>query len=213
MNAYATIDDSRLQYIERNQDRLRADLYNGLQDVLHPHDLPQNLPAGAQADPLRDQQLGRRVILPSSYSRGPRHYSALYQNAMSLVQLFQKPTLFTTFTANPGWKEVQDELYDGQTPNDRPDLICDAFFYKFRSLLHDIDNGCFGPVQGKVWVIEYQKRGLPHAHLVVWLENRNDFLIPENVDRIVSAQLPGPGSDPLLVEAVKKFMIHGPCGH
>lgn len=109
MNAYAIVDDSRSRYLELNQNKSRVDVYNGLHDALHPADFPNNLPPALRPDPMRDAPLGRRVILPSSHARGPRRYHSLYQNAMALVQVFQKPTLFITFTANSTRKEIKDD--------------------------------------------------------------------------------------------------------
>ena len=50
------------------------------------------------------------------------------------------------------------------------------FHIKLASLIEDllgIDNkpGIFGRVIGKIHVIEYQKRGLPHAHILLILHS------------------------------------------
>ena len=58
--------------------------------------------------------------------------------------------LLHTFTAYPQWKEIEDELYPGQTAADRPELTCDVFYCKFRALLTDIEDGCFARVRAKV---------------------------------------------------------------
>ena len=67
----------------------------------------------------------------------------------------------------------------------------------------------FGPTKCHMYSIEWQKRGLPHAHILVWLENR---IRPEQIDSIISAELPDPEADPRLFEIVLKNMVHGPCG-
>lgn len=73
-----------------------------------------------------------------------------------------------TFTGNPRWKEIDSELFDGQgSAVDRPDLVTRVFRLKLQSLMKDIAGGAFGPLRADVWVIEYQKRGLPHAHIVL----------------------------------------------
>ena len=42
---------------------------------------------------------------------------------MPIVRKLGKPTLFVTFTCNPNWEEIQNELRDGQTAVDRPDVV------------------------------------------------------------------------------------------
>ncbi|GFR22669.1 helitron_like_N domain-containing protein [Trichonephila clavata] len=58
--------------------------------------------------------------------------------------------------------------------------------------------------------LEWQKRGLPHAHILVWLI---DKLRPEEIDSIISAEIPDPSTDQLLFDIVTTNMIHGPCGN
>ena len=63
-----------------------------------------------------------------------------------------------------------------------------------------------------VYVIEFQKRGLPHAHILLWLENRYKCKTPEEIDDIISAEMPSPTRDPEGYKAVTEYMLHGPCG-
>ena len=58
--------------------------------------------------------VGRRTVLPSSYISGPRHMSALYQDAMAVVRKFGKPDLFITMTCNPKWTEITAALEENQ---------------------------------------------------------------------------------------------------
>lgn len=62
-----------------------------------------------------------------------------------------------------------------------------------------------------VYTIEFQKRGLPHVHIIVWLDKDGPLGV-DDIDRFISAQLPDPAIDPVGYEAVSAFMIHGPCG-
>ncbi|XP_015124346.1 uncharacterized protein LOC107046271 [Diachasma alloeum] len=64
-----------------------------------------------------------------------------------------------------------------------------------------------------VWVVEYQKRGLPHVHLLLTLKADHKIATPDAVDKYISAEIPDPNDDPILHQAVMKHMIHGPCGH
>ena len=111
---------------------------------------------------------------------------------------------------DPKSDEVTRELKSGQTPYDRPDILCRLFKIKLDNLIKDIvKDGIFGKSKAHVHVIEFQKRGAPHAHILIWIENFDQS--PENIDNTISAEIPHPNSS--LHETVKKFMIHGPCGN
>ena len=62
----------------------------------------------------------------------------LFQDSMAIVRHFGRPTLFITFTANPKWEEILQELLPGQSAVDQPDLVARVFHLKQRQLLHEI---------------------------------------------------------------------------
>ena len=202
VDAWSVCDYNKLSWIRNHQSQLRADLYNGLADSL----LAQDFNA---------QATGRRIILPSSYTGGDRYMQQLYQDSMAIVRHFGRPTLFITFTANPKWKEIVDELLPGQTAVDRPDLVARVFHLKQRQFLHELRHkNIFGRFLGYVWTIEYQKRGLPHMHLLLFLHSDDRFLTSEKIDEIICAELPDPAIDPNgeLSAVITSCMVHGPCG-
>ena len=67
----------------------------------------------------------------------------------------------------------------------------------------------FGPVRSHMYTIEWQKRGLPHAHILIWLIHK---LKTTDIDSIISAELPDPNQDEELFKIIESQMIHGPCG-
>jgi hypothetical protein len=93
VDAYAAIEQSRLNYLRRNQKKLRADLYQGLQDAL-------------EAGDTDTTTLGTRIVLPSSFTGGPRFMVQLYQDAMAICRSFGLPSYFITFTCNPNWPYI-----------------------------------------------------------------------------------------------------------
>ena len=73
----------------------------------------------------------------------------------------------------------------------------------------------FGVIVAYFGAIEWQKRGLPHAHFLFTLAEEDVPRTPEDIEKIVSAEIPDPDSDDpvqqTLHELVKKYMVHGPC--
>lgn len=63
-----------------------------------------------------------------------------------------------------------------------------------------------------MYTIEFQKRGLPHAHLLLWLSGSNKITTTSDINNIISAELPDPLLYPQLYKSVTSYMIHGPCG-
>ncbi|CAN1332158.1 ATP-dependent DNA helicase pif1 [Linum perenne] len=65
---------------------------------------------------------------------------------------------------------------------------------------------------GDVEVVEFQKRGLPHVHMLIFLAEEDKLNSASDIDSVIQAEIPDRYSDPKCYEAVTKFMIHGPCG-
>ena len=133
---------------------------------------------------------------------------------MSIVQELQKPDLFITFTTDPNWKEIQDNLFENQTAYDRPDLVARVFNLKKKELLKDLyDNGILGKVVAHVHTIEFQKRGLPHVHILIILDKQDTLHTTDDYDKVVCAEIPNQNANPRLYECVMKHMIHHHTEH
>ncbi|KAF7844087.1 ATP-dependent DNA helicase PIF1-like [Senna tora] len=61
-------------------------------------------------------------------------------------------------------------------------------------------------------VIEFQKRGLPDAHMLLILGDDDKLNSPDVYDQIVKAEIPLQSDQPELYTSVLKHMIHGLCG-
>ncbi len=200
VDQYSKVESQRLLYLRNNQASLRAELYRGVVDAVMNND-------------TNTTNMGRLIVLPSSFTGGHRHMAQLYQDSMAIVRHFGKPDLFITMTCNPKWDEIRQELKPGETANDRPDLVTRVFRIKLQSLLDDLlKKGVFGKVVADIHVIEWQKRGLPHAHILVILHPDDKPRGPDDYGRIVSAELPDKDAHPELYDIITTCMLHGPCG-
>ncbi|CAN6876066.1 unnamed protein product [Brassica oleracea] len=113
VDVYSSIEEDRLRWHRINQDVLRAELYSNVCDAVGKGDSDA-------------RTVGKRFILPPSFTGGPRYLIEKYHDAMAICRQFGNPDLFITMTANPNWKEIKDHLaaYGGDSPNDRPDIEC-----------------------------------------------------------------------------------------
>jgi ATP-dependent DNA helicase PIF1 len=83
---------------------------------------------------------------------------------------------------------------------------------KLKALLADLlENDILGKVLAQVWVIEFQKRGLPHAHILLVLQDEDKPRIVDDYDRFVSAKIPDVDLFPQLYETVATCILHGSC--
>ncbi|KAH9554075.1 hypothetical protein CY35_08G045700 [Sphagnum magellanicum] len=132
---------------------------------------------------------------------------------MAIVRQYGKPDLFITMTCNPKWEEIVSALKPGEIANDRPDLVTHVFVGKLQHLLNELlKKGVFGEVVANIHVIEWQKRGLPHAHILLILHSDDKPRGPDEYDCMVSAELPDKNAHRTLFEVVTRCMVHGPCG-
>ena len=107
-------------------------------------------------------------------------------------------------TTNPHWKEIKDELFPDQTAYDCPDLVAHIFQMKKDTFIDYIyKHGIFGTAMAYVYTIEFQKQGLPHIHLLIFLKEQYKLLMPEAIDSCIWAHWPDPDTQPLLFQTVK----------
>ena len=196
VDMYVKIESERLSFIRFNQASLRADNYVHLRDAISNDGNPANV--------------RRQVILPATFTGGPRYMKEKTQDAMTYVRERGRPQLFITATCNPKWPEIAAELFDAQSPHDRNDLIARVFRLKSKLFMDVLTKGeLFGLSTCNMHTIEWQKRGLPHMHALLWLQHS---IQSADVDDVVCAEIPSAEDDPVLHDLVKKHMIHGPCG-
>ena len=198
VDSYAKIEQNRLYFFRANQSRFRTEVYNNLVDAI------------SDQVPLED--IGKSFILPSSHIGSPWNLYQRYLDAMSIVRTFGKPDLFITFTCNPKWDEILENL-NGTAAHQRPDIVARVFREKVRRFKNLLKTKFLGiEFIAYIDVIEFQKRGLPHCHFLGILKDEDKLRTTEDYDRIVSAEIPDPTLYPEAYKLVAKCLMHGPCG-
>lgn len=118
----------RLKYIKTHQKDLRADKYKGLS-------------AASMNGDVRPASMGKRIIIPSTFTGGVRYSRENFQDAMSICAFKGFPQLFITFTCNPKWPELvaffEKENFSAE---DRPDILARIFKIKLDNIIKDITN-------------------------------------------------------------------------
>ena len=99
--------------------KLRLELYYGLKDAVLRRD----------TDPIT---VGKRIVLPSSFTRSPRYMVQNYQDAIAICRWAGYPDLFLTFTCNPKWLEINHslEFIEGLKYEDWLEIVARVFKIK-----------------------------------------------------------------------------------
>ncbi|XP_056841708.1 uncharacterized protein LOC130494895 [Raphanus sativus] len=204
VDAYIMIESSRLRYLWLNQKKLRSVSYDAIQK------------AAAKGGAKMAEQRSR-IFIPATFTGGKRYMKQHYYDAMALCKYYGFPYLFINFTCNPKWPEVTRYLKKyNLTTEDRHEILCRVFKMKLDNLIIEFltkkDGSLFGPVSAVMYTIEFQKRGMPHAHILVFMQNGAKFPTADHIDTTISAEIPDKTVDPDLYAIVGDCMMHGPCG-
>lgn len=125
VDCYTMIESQRLQYIRLNKKIIKCDILNGLQEVV-------------QRGDNEAASVGKRIILPPSFTGGPRYMFNNCQDVMAICKRFGYPDLFITITCNANWKEIHDFVSDrGLAASDRPDIVTRVFKMKLDKMMTD----------------------------------------------------------------------------
>ena len=192
-DSLSRMEEERLNFVENSDMQHRLASNRSIQDA-QPHEQPGKL-------------------LPASHPGSPAKRKSDTEDALCIVNRRGRPHLFITVTFNADWKEVQENLLPGQSAYDRPDLCCRVFKLKMKEIMKVLKSGkIFGAYDSHLAVTEFQKRGYPHAHILMTFKNAGPDALNE-MDKWVWAQLPDENiAGGKLREKVLKYMIHKPCG-
>ena len=140
---YSHIEEEHLAFIRRSL----LTQHNQGNDI-NPHDTIQN------------------IELPASFMSSRKWASEHTADSLALARVYGPPSFFITMTCNPDWPEIKAYLQHGQKPCDAPAILVRAFKLRLQRLLRILRTK-FGKAIYIIKVIEFQKRGLPHGHIVM----------------------------------------------
>ncbi|GJV14769.1 DNA helicase [Tanacetum coccineum] len=191
-----------MDYVRTHQKDIRSNHLSGLYDAIGRGD-------------LFGIAIGSKILLPTSFTGGPRYMYSHYLDALLICRSLENPQFFITFTCNVYWPEIKRywAQYPELTLADRPDIVCRVFEQKvkdFVRFLREVET--FREVTGVLYIIEFQKRGLPHCHTLLSVDPKNKIETIEQVDQCILAELLDPKEYPFRNKIVSDMMIHGPCG-
>ncbi|XP_071728900.1 uncharacterized protein [Rutidosis leptorrhynchoides] len=199
LNSYSLMMRLERLFQQKKQKDIRKDYLPGLYDAISRGDQ-----SGSDVD--------SRTILPASFTSA---LSSHYLDALAICIVFGNPQFFVTFTCNVKWPEIARYLqpFPLFTAPDRADIVARVFRFKVKQFVAFLKDGKpLGDFRGVLYTIEFQKRGLPHCHTLVWLYSSASSPISERIDDYISAELPDPRTDLAGYAMVSATMMHGPCG-
>ncbi|GJZ61535.1 DNA helicase [Tanacetum coccineum] len=202
VTAFCAIEQNRIDYIREHQNDIRNEYLSGIYDAINRGD-------------NNGSDCGARLILPQSFTGGPRYMYSHYLDALAICRVHGNPSFFITFTCNVKWPEIIDYMaqYPLLTTTDRADIVDRVFEMKIQQFIKYLrDAKPFGRILAVLYTVEFQKRGLPHCHTLVWVHEAARIHRDEDIDSYISAELPSADVDPECHRIVSELMIHGPCG-
>ena len=132
---------------------------------------------------------------------------------MTIVASYGKHNLFIRMTCKPKWREITGNLLPGPHACDYPDIVACMFKLQLSVLSDDITRRhIFGVTIANLHVAEFQKHGLPHAHMLFILRSADKVGNANDINKIISTEISDEDIDPDLLSTICSSMIHWPCG-
>ena len=145
----------------------------------------------------------------------PRYLRQREQDALAIVRQIGPPDVFITLTMDPKHPDVLAayDKFNVRDDTDSASIVARVFELQKKKLMQLlIKQDVFGQVVAHVHCIEFQFRGTPHMHLLLFLNDSNEPKCAADYNRFCTVAIPG-DSQPELRELVLKYHVHGPCGH
>ncbi|GJV09641.1 DNA helicase [Tanacetum coccineum] len=116
---------------------------------------------------------------PCLHERADATCTHHYLDALAIFQKLGNPQFFITFTYNVNWPEIKRFMaqYPELTASDRADVVCPVFEQKIQSFVTFLK-------EELLYTFEFQKRGLPHCHTLLWVDS--NYVVPYNRDLLLA---------------------------
>ena len=170
--------EENFRYLRNSQSKLLK--YHRVGDV----------PATTAGAPTPETPVVPSVHLPSSVVGSRKFLSNKTADGLAVAARLGNPLLFITVTTNKEWNEIKRRIPAGASPYDYPDIVCRVFHHKLEALRARLLTGAawgassvdVDDTGNATWryniksdsgtgyiisVIEFQQRGMPHAHIVL----------------------------------------------
>lgn len=158
------------------------------------------------------------------------YWRAALNELIAQIRCLGPPSYFITFSCNDlHWLDMKRALLiaDGRPNKDPssldvhatqrlieqyPVIVSRHFMIRVKALMMFVrsnDQMFGGKLKDFWWRIEFQNRGSPHLHMVVWIENHPSFETPEGIrvlDEVCTCEMPS--NDDELYNIVKKCQVH-----
>ncbi|XP_073975183.1 uncharacterized protein [Rhodnius prolixus] len=182
---------------------------------------------------VNDEQLEQHLINLFSSLRGTKEYwQRRRQELNAMTRDFGAPTFFVTLScAEYDHSELLQYIVkiNKDVPNVEkmsagelcaldPTSVC-RYYHRlirnmFKFLINDKINPVLGFVEHYFWRVEYQERGAPHYHMLLWIRDspgiNNDSFekVADFINTYICARLPDPLESPILHSFVRKYQLH-----
>ena len=137
-----------------------------------------------------DEQLEGNLSTMLQRARGTKQYWFLRHSELKcMIRYFGPPTLFLTFSCAE-YESTDIGIYLKRVNGISDDTECSIgmlctgdplsvsrqFFSKFHSLFQSVKGDVLGKVAHHYWKKQYQTRGAPYCHVLLWIEAARDRL-------------------------------------
>ncbi|CAF1463104.1 unnamed protein product [Rotaria sordida] len=163
----------------------------------------------------------------------PQYWSLILSELFAMIRQLGVPTWFCSFSAaDARWIELLHHLADyhniprkekytwNETNfllNSNPVIVARMFDRRFRGFMKNIilsKCAALGEVTDYFYRVEFQKRGSPHIHMIVWIKNAPkygenlDDEVMKFIDKYITCKMPNERKDPFLHEIIMKVQTH-----